>query len=154
MDDDKTIINSEDYIDIRSQLAKIRKAKGFTQNEIGDRLGVSIRTIQFYENHQRGFNQSRLKLLFKALEVTPNEFFEWPDDGVQRPPLVLPPDDYHEMNALTAVTKFQTYSKEELKKVYESVCHAKSLLEAAMCSSREDLGWVDYLIKMNHNKDK
>ena len=154
MDDDQTIKDSQDYIDIRKQLAKIRKAKGFTQTEIGNRLGVSLRTIQFYENHQRGFNQSRLKLLFKALEVTPNEFFEWPEDEENRTPLVLPPDDYQEMNVLMALTKLQTHSKDDLKKVYESICHAKSLLEAAMCSSREDLGWIDSLIKTCHNKDK
>lgn len=152
--DDNLTINSDDYIDIRSQLAKIRKAKGFTQSEIGERLGVSIRTIQFYENHQRGFNQSRLKVLFKALEVTPNEFFEWPDAKENRPPLILPPDDYKEMNVLMALTKLQTHSKDDLKKIYESICHAKSLLEIAMCSNHEDLGWIDYLMKKFHNNDK
>lgn len=53
-----------------SKLYEVRKRKGFTQTQLGDKIGVSKRVIAFYEGDNEGPPPDVLKMLADALNVT------------------------------------------------------------------------------------
>ena len=74
--------NIGDYVGGR--IREIRKRKGLTQRELGEKIGVKHNTISSYEN---GTNEPEHDILFKlanALDVPINDFF--PETGVIREP--------------------------------------------------------------------
>lgn len=55
------------------RLAKLRKAKGFTQRELGEKIGVSQRVIAYYEKETRHPPANYLALLAKTLKLSIDE---------------------------------------------------------------------------------
>lgn len=56
-----------------SRLAQIRRSKGFTQQELGNRIGVSQRVIAYYEKETKHLPANYLPLIAKTLKVTIDE---------------------------------------------------------------------------------
>ena len=52
------------------RLCKIRKARGITQQEFGDKIGVSKRVIAFYEGNREGPTPILLQKMASGLNVT------------------------------------------------------------------------------------
>lgn len=52
------------------RLAQLRKAKGFTQEELGGKIGVSKRVIAYYEGETHNPPATKLDLLAKALDIS------------------------------------------------------------------------------------
>jgi transcriptional regulator with XRE-family HTH domain len=52
------------------RLYKIRKARGMTQETVGEKIGVSKRVIAFYEGNHNGPEPDLLKKIASALNVT------------------------------------------------------------------------------------
>ncbi len=44
----------------KSKLAKIRKARGFTQSELADASGITLRMVQLYEQKQNDINKAQV----------------------------------------------------------------------------------------------
>lgn len=55
------------------RLAKIRKSRGLTQTELGDKVGVTLRVISYYENESGQPPGSILADLSKVLDVSVDE---------------------------------------------------------------------------------
>ncbi|MDM9621909.1 hypothetical protein A6U87_20445 [Rhizobium sp. AC44/96] len=70
--------------EIGDRLLNIRLARGISQAELGDSLGVSFQQIQKYERGSNRMSASVLVLICKELKVSPmtllGQFFE-NDDG-------------------------------------------------------------------------
>lgn len=69
-----------------TNLQRIRKAKGYSQRELAEVSGVSLRMIQLYEQRQNNINKaqsSTLLELAKALSCQPQDLMEpiLPDNG-------------------------------------------------------------------------
>jgi transcriptional regulator with XRE-family HTH domain len=60
-------------------LAELRKAKGFTQQELADSIGSSQRMIAYYERHAKRPPLEKLQAVAQALSVTIDQLL-----GVQR----------------------------------------------------------------------
>ena len=60
---------------IGPKLASVRKAKGMTQTELGERCGLDQRAINRMESP--GYNPTWMQIMriFAGLEITPAEFF-------------------------------------------------------------------------------
>lgn len=54
-------------------LAMIRKAKGFTQKELGERIGVSQRVVAYYEKETKHPPSNYLPIIAKALKISIDE---------------------------------------------------------------------------------
>jgi transcriptional regulator with XRE-family HTH domain len=61
-------------------LAELRKAKGYTQQELADSVGVSQRMIAYYERHARRPPLEKLQAIAHALSVSIDQLL-----GVQPP---------------------------------------------------------------------
>ena len=59
-----------DTIKVGSQIAMLRKAKGITQNELGDRIGVSFQAVSKWERGETLPDTAILPDLAKILETT------------------------------------------------------------------------------------
>jgi transcriptional regulator with XRE-family HTH domain len=55
------------------RLSKLRKAAGFSQEELGQRIGVAQPVISRFEKGQRKMYDDILTELAQALDVTPND---------------------------------------------------------------------------------
>ncbi len=55
------------------RLAQLRKARGITQQELGNKIGVSKRAIAYYEGETHNPPANKLDSLAKALDVTIEE---------------------------------------------------------------------------------
>jgi len=51
-------------------LAELRKAKGFTQQELADNVGVSQRMVAYYERHAKRPPLEKLQAIARALSVS------------------------------------------------------------------------------------
>lgn len=63
----------------KSSLCQIRKARGFTQQELSDASGVSLRMIQLYEQKQNDINKAQVNVvvrLAKALGCSVEDLME------------------------------------------------------------------------------
>lgn len=63
----------------KSKLQKIRKARGFTQRELSEASGVTLRMIQLYEQKQNDINNAQVKVvvsLAKALGCDVEDLLE------------------------------------------------------------------------------
>ena len=64
---------------VKSKLQKIRKARGFTQRELSEASGVTLRMIQLYEQKQNDINNAQVKVvvsLAKALGCDVEDLLE------------------------------------------------------------------------------
>jgi transcriptional regulator with XRE-family HTH domain len=55
----------------------LRSRKGFSQEELAERSGLSLRTVQRIENGETEPRGDSLKRLAAALEVSPDEIVDW-----------------------------------------------------------------------------
>src|SRR5699024_4840496 len=79
---------------VGSRIKDIRKKRGFTQKELGLKLGVKHNTISSYE---KGTNEPEQDILFRmadALDVSINDFFPYKDKVIS-----LPSSDYPHLPA-------------------------------------------------------
>ena len=63
----------------KSKLSKIRKARGFTQQELSENSGVSLRMVQLYEQRQNDINKAQVNVvlnLAKALGCEVEDIME------------------------------------------------------------------------------
>ncbi|MEM7556584.1 MAG: helix-turn-helix transcriptional regulator [Cyanobacteria bacterium P01_A01_bin.84] len=61
---------------MRFKLREVRETKGFTRQEIAEYCGVSLSTIQDYENDTRKqFSRELIVKFCELLECTPNDLF-------------------------------------------------------------------------------
>lgn len=56
---------------------ELRKGKGFSQEELAKKSGLSLRTIQRVENGETEPTGETLKRISAILDVTPNELIDW-----------------------------------------------------------------------------
>ena len=59
------------------QVKSLRKRNGFSQEELAETSGLSLRTIQRIENGETESRGDTLKRLANALNVTPDELIDW-----------------------------------------------------------------------------
>ncbi len=57
------------------KLAQIRRGKGFSQRDLADKIGVSVRVISYYENESSYPPAQLLPKIAKALNVSLDEIF-------------------------------------------------------------------------------
>lgn len=69
--------------DVSLALAEARRERGWTQQQVADRLGVTLRYLQACESGRQNLSLRSLALLANALQVAPSRFFEKPT-GVRR----------------------------------------------------------------------
>ncbi|MCD8186580.1 MAG: helix-turn-helix domain-containing protein [Rikenellaceae bacterium] len=55
----------------------LRQRRGFSQEELAEKAGLSLRTIQRIENGETEARGDSLKRIAAALGVTPNEIIDW-----------------------------------------------------------------------------
>jgi transcriptional regulator with XRE-family HTH domain len=55
----------------------LRKRNGFSQEKLANKSGLSLRTIQRVENGETIPSGETLKRISAALDVTPNQLFDW-----------------------------------------------------------------------------
>lgn len=68
------------------RLAKFRKASGLTQQQLGDKVGVSKRVIAYYEGETKYPPTHLIAPLSKALNVSADELL-----GIKKAQIVLDP---------------------------------------------------------------
>lgn len=56
-------------------LVRFRKAKGFSQRELGSIIGLSHRMISYYEGTPKSIPINKLDQLARALDINPVDFF-------------------------------------------------------------------------------
>ena len=62
-----------------TNLKRIRMAKGYSQKQLAELAGVSLRSIQMYEQRQKDINKAQSDSLFrlaKALDCTMEDLLE------------------------------------------------------------------------------
>lgn len=59
------------------RIKEFRNRKGFSQEELSEQSGLSLRTIQRIENAETEPRGDSLQRLAKALEVSPDELLDW-----------------------------------------------------------------------------
>ena len=52
-----------------TNLARIRKSSGISQKELANLCGISIKTIQAYEQRLKDINRAEVKTLFKISQI-------------------------------------------------------------------------------------
>ena len=63
--------------DLAKRVKELRKRKGFSQEELTENSGLSLRTIQRIENGETEPTGDTLKKISHALSVTPDELIDW-----------------------------------------------------------------------------
>ena len=66
---------------IGNKIKQYRKNKQLTQQQLGDLINKSLRTIQKYEANQVTPSFKVLEEIAKALDVSYNDFFDKPSDN-------------------------------------------------------------------------
>lgn len=61
---------------IGEKIKEVRKRKGMTQKELSEKIGVSVPTLQRYENESSGLNIEKLNKLAKALDISKDDYQE------------------------------------------------------------------------------
>jgi uncharacterized Tic20 family protein len=64
-------------LDLSKKIKELRTKKGFSQEELANETGLSLRTIQRIEGGETEPRGDTLKRLAHALDVTPNDLMEW-----------------------------------------------------------------------------
>ena len=66
---------------VGNKLKLLRQARGFSQTQVGEALGVSFQQIQKYERAANRISASKLQQLAQVLQVSPAYFFEGLEQG-------------------------------------------------------------------------
>jgi transcriptional regulator with XRE-family HTH domain len=66
-------LTDEQEIDFGQTLAKLRKLKGFTQVQLGEKIGVSQRVITYYERETTRPASHLISKICSALDINPEE---------------------------------------------------------------------------------
>jgi transcriptional regulator with XRE-family HTH domain len=64
-------------IQLANRIKNLRIRKGFSQEELAEISGLSLRTIQRIENGETEPRGDSLKRLVTAFEVSPDEILDW-----------------------------------------------------------------------------
>lgn len=72
----------------KTQVVKLRKEKGWTQETLAERAHVTVRTIQRLEAGQE-VSEETLKAVSSALSVTVNELFDYVDASEREETLMV-----------------------------------------------------------------
>jgi transcriptional regulator with XRE-family HTH domain len=56
-------------------LVRLRKLRGYSQRELGQKAGISYRMINYYENNPKSIPMDKLDALTEALEIKISDFF-------------------------------------------------------------------------------
>lgn len=143
--EDFQLTRDEHVLDIGARIRELRNEQKMSQQQLAECIGVTTRTLQNYETHQRKLDINLVLLLCDALHVSPNEFFQWDDNGhseESRPP-VLVGDVMADLNQM---------DPDDVEDLYQHICEAKSLLEVALNTQNH----VDYrwFLKVVHQQKK
>ena len=134
---------TEGIFDISNRIREIRNEQKISQQVLADRIGITMRSLQNYETHQRKFDSRLMPAIFDALGISPDEFFQWDSDshpGEKRPPLLI-------NDIMPYLSKL---SSEDIDTLYQQICQAKSLLEVVRNTKQKtDYRW---LLKTLHQK--
>lgn len=103
-------------VKIIDRMIFLRKKKGLNRKEFSSRCSISPRTIAYWESYQRGIKGSQLPAIFKALDVTPNEFFEVGRDA-----------EYEEF-----IKRIPEMDRDALLSLYQTVNSIKKAVEIAL----------------------
>ena len=63
--------------DLAQKVETLRNRKGYSQEELSDKTGLSLRTIQRIENGETEPRGDSLKRLATVFEVSPDEIVDW-----------------------------------------------------------------------------
>ncbi len=63
--------------ELAKRIKELRSRKGFSQEELSEKSGLSLRTIQRIENGETEPRGDTLKRLAIALQVSPDEILDW-----------------------------------------------------------------------------
>ena len=66
---------------MRYKIQEARKAKGWSQQQLAEKIGTTQQTIQRYESGDRNIKADRLKQLSYALDVTVSYLLGLEDEG-------------------------------------------------------------------------
>ena len=100
-------------INFGKRLARLRKARGLTQQQLGDRIGVSRRVIAYYEGETKYPPAHLIVPLSKSLNITADQLL-----GVNKDKEIVD----HRLAALWRKLKvLETFSDKEKKAVLQYV---------------------------------
>ena len=63
--------------ELAQRIKELRNRKGFSQEELSERTGLSLRTVQRIENGETEPRSDSLKRLAMAFDVSPDEIIDW-----------------------------------------------------------------------------
>lgn len=73
----KTRRMSDDDFNIAQRIRQLRAARGLSQTEVAERLGVSFQQFQKYEQGRNRISAARLVAIARILGVTPHDILHW-----------------------------------------------------------------------------
>ena len=139
------LTRDEHMIDVGVRIRELRNEQKMSQQQLAECIGVTTRTLQNYETHQRKLDINLVLLLCDALNISPNEFFQWDDNNNpnERQPQVLIGEVMADLNQM---------DQDDVADLYQHICEAKSLLEVALNTKNH----VDYrwFLKAVHQQKK
>ena len=106
------------------EIKRIREARGMSQMELAEEVGVSFQQIQKYEKGVNKISVERIQQIAKAFGTSVNTFFE-----KERVPMVSePPGEYSPKGTWTDVTQeeaklLKLFRKIDNKKIKEGLVH-------------------------------
>ena len=62
---------------LAKRIKALRNRRGFSQEELSEKSGLSLRTIQRVENNETALLGNSLKKISNALDVNPEELIDW-----------------------------------------------------------------------------
>jgi transcriptional regulator with XRE-family HTH domain len=88
---------------VASNLRRFRVARGLSQTDLGDAVGVTFQQIQKYENGKNAVAPGRLRQICDLLGVTPADMFGNPPKIDGEPIPVMTPWAYRTLSALDKI---------------------------------------------------
>lgn len=68
-----TKVAQEETLSFGQRMAELRKAKGFTQQELADEVGISRRMVAYYEGQSQHPPTTHLPTIARALKISTDE---------------------------------------------------------------------------------
>ena len=127
--------NEKSEIPFAEKLAKLRKDKGFTQQELAQRAGIGIAQIRRYEKGNSSPTLEVIKNIAKTLSVTADELIFDEGEGIVASKIL----DRELLEQFEQISMLTPQDKEALKTVIESMI-IKSKLQQII-PSRTDAAW-------------
>ncbi|SLN30093.1 transcriptional repressor DicA [Roseivivax jejudonensis] len=105
-----------------------RQARGLTQRDLGERLGVRFQQIQKYESGQNRISAAQMWRIASVLDVSITHFFEkleieTPDDAAERTTPPLTPSQTRELASI--FTNLDTSQREAVMAFLRSLATGK-----------------------------